>query len=182
MRGGLRVDANPVRPHLRPLELSLERGHDDVGALQRHVTVHAASHQRVAPLRKEAAALHLMTGETATRELRHVALLHVHVVTGTAGHLRRPVAFAASQQAHLVAVHVHRRVVRQRRQLEVVVQRLATHIGESGRLRLAESGMALRAHLDLARAAQPRRIHDRRRTQRAKRGALRAPHARAPTA
>src|SRR6267378_789110 len=87
-RPELRIDLDPVGPHLRPELMTAGVGKEYPRRLQRHVAIHAAPQQLVSVARKESTVLDGVTGETAPGEHDDVPLLAVHVVAGAAGHLR----------------------------------------------------------------------------------------------
>ena len=81
------VHLDPVVPHFRPDARAGVGGEDDVGGLVREVAVDALALECAASAREETAALDLVAGEAASREILDAALGQVNVVTRRAGHV-----------------------------------------------------------------------------------------------
>lgn len=81
------VDLDPMVPHFRADAGAGVGREDDVGGLVGEVAVDALARQRPAAAGEETAAFHLVTRQTASREINDVALGQMDVVTRRAGHV-----------------------------------------------------------------------------------------------
>src|SRR6185369_4833296 len=77
----LTINLNPVIPDLWRDARPVVSREDHVRSLIGHMTINTFAHDRTPLLRKEFTALDLMTTQTLLREVRHLTLSHMRVVT-----------------------------------------------------------------------------------------------------
>ena len=128
------INFDPVVSHLRMHHLAGRFRDNDIGLLNRHMTVNALILNLVTHCFGHAAGLPLMAGEALERIERGGLSGGVDVVAGRAAQLlRRSIAFASLQQADLIAMNIRKLHLRGWERLEVFAERLSRNVRESRR-------------------------------------------------